>query len=160
MRTYAPPFALATALVLSACQPKAEPPVGFMPSPGLGGTAWQLVEFQSMDNAQGTTRPDVRSKYTIAFDNEGTVEGNLAVRLDCNRGVGPWKNPIANATGGTLEIGPLGVTKMLCPSPSMGELLERQLGYVRSYTIKDGKLYMALMADGGIFVWEPTNAAE
>jgi len=28
------------------------------------------------------------------------------------------------------------------------------MDYVRSYTLKDGKLYLSLMADAGIYVWE------
>jgi heat shock protein HslJ len=144
---------------LTACQPKtAEPPVGSLVFSSLGGTSWQLVEIQSMDDSQGTMRPNDPSKYRIDFDKEGTLEGNIAVQLDCNRGVGAWSNPISNATGGTLTIGPLGVTKMLCPPPSMGEMLEKNLGYVRSFVIRDGRLYMSMMADGGIIVWEPARA--
>ncbi|WP_417611617.1 META domain-containing protein [Parasphingorhabdus sp.] len=138
--------------MLSACKTMApEAPAANMPFSGLEGTNWRLVEFQSMDDAQGATRPDDSDKYTITFHNDGS----LSARFDCNRGMGPWRNDIANATGGTLAIGPLGVTKALCPEPSMGEMLERQLGYVRSFTITENRLNMALMADGGIIVWEP-----
>ena len=142
-----PAFAL-----LPACEPM-EPitPVANIPFSGLEGSNWRLVEFRSMDDAQGTTRPDDPDKYTITFHNDGS----LSARFDCNRGMGPWRNDISNATGGTLSIGPLGVTKALCPEPSMGEMLERQLGYVRSFTITENRLNMALMADGGIIVWEP-----
>jgi para-nitrobenzyl esterase len=147
---------LATFLIvtLSACQHAiAEPPASQVPFSGLGGTSWRLVEFQSMDDAQGTTKPDDRNKYTVTFNSDGS----MAARFDCNRGVGPWRNDIANATGGALSIGPLGVTRALCPPPSMGEFIERQLGYVRSFMISDGQLNMALMADGGIIVWEPAK---
>ena len=68
--------------------------------------------------------------------------------------MGPWQNDIANATGGTLSIGPLAVTKAFCPEPSMGEMIERNLGYVRSFTVENDRLYMSLMADGGIIVWQ------
>jgi heat shock protein HslJ len=150
----AAPLMLAATLALTACQPKeAEPAVGNMAFAGLGGTSWKLVEMQSMDDSQGTKRPDDASKYTISFGKDGRV----AARLDCNRGMGPWKNDIANAMGGSLEIGPLAVTKALCPAPSMGETLEKQLGYVRSFTMRDGRMYMSLMADGGIIAWEPMN---
>jgi heat shock protein HslJ len=145
-------FALAG---LVACQPKAvATAAGNSSFAGLGGTSWQLVEIQSMDDSQGITRPDDGSKYTISFEKDGRV----AARLDCNRGIGPWKNDIANAMGGSLEIGPLAVTKALCPPPTLGETLEMQLGYVRSFTIRDGRMYLSLMADGGILVWEPMHA--
>lgn len=132
------------------------PPPDNVPFSSLEGTNWQLVEFQSMDDRQGITRPDDPAKYTLSFN----ADGRLAVRLDCNRGMGPWKNEIANATGGSLEIGPLAVTKALCPEPTMGEFLERQIGYVRSFMLRDGRMYMSLMADGGIIVWEPAAEAD
>lgn len=141
-------------LPLGACQsPQPEPPAGNIAFAGLGGTAWQLVEYQSMDDSQGTTRIADRSKYTIRFDGNGSV----AVRLDCNRGMGTWRNPIANASGGTLEFSPLAVTRAYCPPPSYGEKLEQHLRYVRSFVIRDGRLAMSLMADGGILIWEPVG---
>lgn len=139
---------------LAGCQsPQPDPPVGSLVFAGLGGTSWRLTEFQSMDDSQGTTRMADPSKYTITFDPNGSV----AVRFDCNRGMGTWRNPIANATGGTLEFGRMAVTKAYCPPPSYGEKLEQHLRYVRSFVIRDGRLTMSLMADGGILVWEPVG---
>jgi heat shock protein HslJ len=146
-------FALASLalLALGACQtPGANAPATPAPSANLAGTAWRLVEFQSMDDAQGTARPDDRAKYTLRFG----ADGRVAARLDCNRGMGPWQGAVTGADGGSLAIGPLATTKMLCPAPSMGDMLGVQLGYVRSYLIRDGRLAMSLMADGGIIVWE------
>ena len=141
-------------LGISACSttPPMSPPN--LPFPSLEGTSWRLVELQSMDDAQGTERPSKPSNYTITFGEDG----NLSARLDCNRATGTWRNDIANATGGSLTFGPLAVTKALCPEPTMGERLERQLPYVRSFVIRDGDLHMALMADGGIIVWEPIKS--
>ena len=36
----------------------------------------------------------------------------------------------------------------------MDELVTSQASYIRGYLLKDGRLYLSLMADGGIFVWE------
>ena len=138
---------------LAACSTTAENPPPNLPFSGLQGTSWQLVEIQSMDDVQGITRPDDPSKYTLTFGSDG----RLSARLDCNRGMGNWSNDISNATGGTLTFGPMAVTKALCPEPTLGESLERQLPYVRSFTIRDGRLNLALMADGGIIVWEPAS---
>ncbi|WP_164844067.1 META domain-containing protein [Croceicoccus ponticola] len=144
-------FGWLTALALSACatvpadQSTAAGPTAAGPFAGLADTSWRLVEIQSMDDAQGTTRPDDPQKYTIRFN----ADGSVSARLDCNRGVGTWRNDIANATGGTLTFGPMGVTKALCPAPTLGETLERHMPYVRSFTMRDGRLNMALMADGG-----------
>ncbi len=146
--------ALLLASALAACQTPAEKqPVGNVVFAGLGGTNWRLVEIQSMDDSQGTTRPDDPAKYTIAFGNNGSA----SARFDCNRGLGSWKNDIANASGGSLEFGLMAVTRAYCPPPSLGEKLELHLRYVRSFMIREGRLYMSLMADGGILVWEPTH---
>jgi heat shock protein HslJ len=110
-----------------------------------------LVEEKSMDYAQGTARPDNPDKYTLTFNADGT----LSARLDCNRGVGPWRNEIVEPSGGSLEIGPLAVTNALCPPPSLGAALERHLGQVRAFIIEDGRMHMALADNGGILVWEP-----
>lgn len=155
---FAAPLIVAAALGLAACQPKqVETPAAASPVfSTLEGTSWQLVEIQSMDDSQGTAKPRDLTKYTISFGKDGRMSG----QFDCNRGMGPWKNEISNATGGSLAIGPLAVTRMLCPPPSLGERLVQQLGNVRSFTVRDGKLYMSLMADGGIIAWEPLNAGK
>lgn len=143
---------LLAGLALGACQPKSESTASSGPpsSGGLAGTSWRLVEIQSMDDAQGKSRPDDPAKYTLSFG----ADGRLAARLDCNRGNGPWQSESA----GSLRIGPLAVTRALCPPPSLGGRLARDLDYVRTYTLRNGRLYLSLMADGGIIVLEPTVA--
>ncbi|MBL8771178.1 MAG: META domain-containing protein [Phenylobacterium sp.] len=137
--------------LLAGCAPaRLQGPDG--ESPALGGTRWRLVAFQSMDDAQGRTTPTAPDRYTIFFG----PDGRAALQLDCNRGWAPWKAAPSGA-GGSLAVGPLATTRMSCPPPSMGSLLETQLPYVRSYTLADGRLHMALMADGGILTWEPVR---
>ena len=145
-------LAMLSALSACAAVPEERPPVS-IPFAGLAGTSWQLVEIQSMDDATRISRPGDPSDYTLTFD----ADGSLRAKLDCNRGSGTWRNDIANATGGTLALGPMAATKALCPEPTLGETLERQLPYVRTFTIRDGRMNMALMADGGIIVWEPVK---
>ena len=126
-------------------------------SDGLKGTSWKLVEFQSMDDAQGTTRPTNPENYTLSLG----ADGRASFKFDCNRGSGTWTSePSSDGAGGGFTFGPVATTKMLCPPPSMGELVERQVGYIRSYMLKDGRLHFSLMADGGILVWEPANAPD
>lgn len=142
---------IAGAAALTACQTQVSAGEGAAPIAGLAGTSWRLIEIASMDDTQGTQRTADPSRYTIGFQ----PDGQMAVRLDCNRGVGTFKSRASASDSGSLKIGPLAVTKALCPPPSLGEALERQLPYVRSYIVRDGKLYMTLMADGGILAWEP-----
>lgn len=116
---------------------------------------WRLVEIQSMDDAQGTTRPADPSLYTMRLDPDGSV----AMRLNCNRATGTWSaKPGPDATSGGFEFGPLAGTRALCPPPSLDERIAGQAQYVRSYLIKDGRLSLSLMADGGIYIWEPIPA--
>jgi para-nitrobenzyl esterase len=128
--------AAAATLLLAAC---ATAPVG------LGGTAWQLVKFQGGDGK--ALVPDDPAKYTIEF----LAEGGVAMRIDCNRARGTWKSPAP----GRLEFGPLAVTRMQCPPDSLHDRVALDVGKVRSYVVRNGHLYLALAADGGIYELEP-----
>lgn len=113
----------------------------------LAGTSWQLVKFQGGDDTVRT--PDDKSKYTLAFG----ADGSLSARIDCNRGRGSWKSP----EKGRLELGPMAITRAMCPPGSLHDQIVKQLPYVRSYLIKGGHLYLSLMADGGIYEFEPAR---
>jgi para-nitrobenzyl esterase len=134
---------LATLLLLAACA-QAQP----QGAPGLGGSAWQLLRFQGGDDKVLT--PDDKAKYVFAFGSDG----GFSARIDCNRGRGSWKSP----EPGRLEIGPLALTRAMCPPGSLHDQIVKQLNFVRSYVIKDGHLYLSLMADGGIYELEPAIA--
>ena len=117
----------------------------------LADTDWYLVEIQSMDDAVGTTRPVDPSVYTMRLNSDGTVN----MRLDCNRANGTWTNePSADPSNGSFEFGPLATTRALCPPPNLDEQIAAQAEHIRGYLLKDSRLYLSLMADGGIFVWE------
>jgi len=116
----------------------------------LAGTQWRLVEFQSMDDAQGITRPAEGSLYTMWLHGDGTV----TMQLDCNRATGTWSaQPGSDAASGRFEFGPLAATSALCTPPSMDESIVAQSNHVRSYLLEDDRLYLSLMADAGIYVW-------
>lgn len=159
---------LACGALLAACNGAAErssppptaPPTAPAPTTAgvassLAGTEWRLVEIQSMDDAVGTKRPDNPSRYTMRLGADGTV----SMRLNCNRATGSWSaSPSADPSKGRLEFGALAGTLALCPSPSLDEEVTKQAPYVRSYMLKDGRLYLSLMTDGGILAWEPIPA--
>lgn len=122
----------------------------------LAGTQWRLMEIQSMDDTQGRTKPSDPSMYTMRLNGDGSV----TLRLNCNRATGTWRaEPGADASSGLFEFSPLAVTRALCPPPSLDERIASQAQYVRSYLLKDGRLYLSLMADGGIYAWEPITEA-
>ena len=111
----------------------------------LGGTSWQLVKFQGGDDR--ILVPDDRAKYTIAFG----ADGSVSARIDCNRGRGTWKSDGPSR----LEFGPMAVTRAMCPPGSLHDQIIRQWNTMRSYVIRDGRLFLSLMADGGIYEYEP-----
>ncbi|MCM3905488.1 MAG: META domain-containing protein [Pyrinomonadaceae bacterium] len=114
-------------------------------SGNLGGTSWQLVKFQSSDDT--TLTPDDRSKYTITFGNDGRV----SARIDCNRGSGEWQSDGPNQ----LQFGPMALTRAMCPPGSLHDRIAMDWSAVRSYVIKNGHLFLSLIADGGIYEFEP-----
>ena len=143
MRTGATMLLAAVAVVSSACQTGqvATAP----PAASLAGTSWRLVKFQGGDDKVLT--PDDRNKYTIAFGKDDRV----SVRLDCNRGSGTW-----TSTGApNLQFGPLALTRAMCPSMVLHDRIARDWTYVRSYVIRNGHLFLSLMADAGIYEFEP-----
>jgi para-nitrobenzyl esterase len=116
----------------------------------LGGTSWQLVKFQGSDDT--TLTPDDKAKYTIAFGSDGRV----SARIDCNRGVGTWKSSGPNQ----LQFGRLALTRAMCPPESLHDRIVKHWEFVRSYIIKDGRLFLSLMADGGIYEFEPIGRSK
>jgi len=118
------------------------------------GTTWQLLAIQSMDDAQGTTRVDDPARFTLTFGRDGQA----FLQLDCNRGTGSFKiTPTASGDSGSISFGPIAATRALCQPPRLDERIARNMAYVRSYLLKDGKLYFSLMADGGIYEWAPVH---
>lgn len=104
-----------------------------------------------MDDAQGTTRVADPSRFTLRFG----ADGRASLRLDCNRGTGSWKATAAGDGTGKLEFGPIAATRALCAPPRLDERVARDLAHVRGYMLKDGRLFLSLMADGGIYEWHP-----
>ncbi len=161
-RTAVPSTALVLLLGCSAAAPDEDMAEAARTEPGaalptaLSGSTWQLVEFQSMDDAIGKRAPADPAVYTMQLGADGTV----AMQLDCNRATGTWSaTESTDGTSGTFELGPLAVTQALCPEPSMGERIAADAAHIRSYLLRDGRLYLSLMADAGIYSWEPEPAA-
>lgn len=148
-------------LALSGCATGAGPiqaqppatvaPASVAPLASLAETQWRLLAFQSMDDAIGTRRTDDPSHYTMRLNGDGTV----VLRLDCNDATGTWSaEASADPANGRFEFGPLTVTGAPCPPPSLDAQVAAQARYIRSYLLQDGRLYLSLMADAGIYIWE------
>ena len=113
---------------------------------GLVGPVWQLVRFRGGDDR--VLAPADGAQYTLQFQ----ADGRVSARIDCNRGSGGWKS----AGKGQIEFGPMAITRAMCPPGSMPmhDHIVKQLPHIRSYVIKDGRLFLSLMADGGTYEFE------
>jgi len=119
-------------------------------STDLGNTAWRLVQFRGSDDTILT--PANPARYTIEF----RPDGRVAARVECNRGAGSWKS----AGPGQLELGPLALTRRKCPRAPLSDRVVKDWRFVRSYLVRGGHLFLSLMADGGIYEFEPMDPEE
>lgn len=113
----------------------------------LAGTSWKLVKIMSMDDTESV--PEDPSKYTITFHKNGSVN----LKVDCNLGTGKWKTQ----SSGHVEFGPIATTRAMCPPGSLHDDYLSQFEWVRSYVLKEGRLYLNTMADGSIVEFAPLS---
>lgn len=142
-----------------------EAPSASAATPGvLARTQWRLVEFQSIDDAQGTQRPDMPSRYVLRLDADGTA----TLWINCNRVTGTWvAQPAGNDTrrrsgqpmSGTFKFDHFPERAEACATPGMEEAMLSHTPQVRSFTLKQGRLHLGLAADGGVYVWARDGTA-
>lgn len=141
-------FALVLVVLAAGCTnttPGSTPQVADEDRSPLVGTRWHLVEILSMDDSRYT--PDPSATYSI----ELIPEGNALVQADCNRGRGEWQSD----GPGQLQFGTVAMTRAYCGANPVYNRFVKDLAYVRSYVLKDGRLYLATMADGSILEFSP-----
>lgn len=116
----------------------------------LAGTSWKLVKLQTGDET--THVPDDGSKYIITFSSNGQV----TTRVDCNRASSTWKSPRA----GELQFGSWSRTSAKCGPGSLHDKIVTEGANPRSYSIKDGHLFLSGMAAGGFYELEPLTTKQ
>jgi heat shock protein HslJ len=115
-------------------------------SPGeLAGTSWKLVRFQAPDET--ILVPGDGAKYTITFGSDGRV----TARVDCNRASSTWRSPRANE----LQFGSWSRTSTKCGPGSLHDKIVTEGAAVRTYSLKNGHLFLSGMAAGGYYELEP-----
>jgi heat shock protein HslJ len=129
---------LAAGLALATCAIAAADPTP------LTDTEWQLV---SIDSADGPTPVEDPSTFTVTFG----ADGHAAFLLDCNRGSGSWQA----TDSGTLSFGPIAVTLMMCPQPSLDTRVAAALSGVGGWHIQDGQLTMTPASGDTALHWAP-----
>ncbi|MCB0941381.1 MAG: META domain-containing protein [Mycobacterium sp.] len=114
----------------------------------LAGSGWQLT---SIESPAGPTTVDDPAAFTVAFD----ADGRAAFRLDCNRGGSSWQATAETPDSGTLSFGPIAVTRMMCPQPSLDDRVAAALADVGGWRIDDGRLAMTPATGDTILHWAP-----
>ena len=110
----------------------------------LVGTKWRMVRFESSDDS--VIYPDKPDDFTVEFSGDG----NAYFKIDVNRASGPW---ISTEEGG-LVFGMLRMTlAAFTPSAFLDRWL-KDIESIRSYIIRDGRLYLAVKYDSGIYELE------
>jgi len=138
---------IGAALLAAACTTTPDAPGGG--ANDLAGTRWRLENFESSDDAQGTTRPANPANYGLEFQ----ADGLLAMRLDCNRGTAQWTAVPSEPGRGALSISPGAMTRAMCPPGSWDTRIAQTIGEVQSYVIEGDRLHLALKLDSGIYTW-------
>lgn len=139
------PVTIYMAFLLAACQMSAPPADEFepdqveTPTSQLTGTHWQLVEIQSMDDS--VYRPNTADEFELQF----MPDGELLVKSACNRSRGTWQ-----ANGSSLRLGPIALTRRACLPEVIDGRFNQDLDFVRSFVLREGRLFLATMADGAI----------
>jgi heat shock protein HslJ len=111
----------------------------------LAGTSWKLVKLQAGDETMLV--PDDGSKYTITFGGNGRVSS----RVDCNRASSTWRS----RRPGELQFGSWSRTRAKCGPGSLHDKIVTEGANVRSYSIKNGHLFLSGMSAGGYYELEP-----
>jgi heat shock protein HslJ len=111
----------------------------------LSRTSWKLVKLQAGDET--TLVPDDGSKYTITFGGNGRVSS----RVDCNRASSTWRS----SRPGELQFGSWSRTSAKCGPGSLHDKIVTEGANVRSYSIKNGHLFLSGMSAGGYYELEP-----
>jgi heat shock protein HslJ len=139
------PTATATTTAATTVEPTSAGAQNQKGTDELAGTSWKLVKLQTGDET--THVPDDATKYTITFGSNGRV----TTQVDCNRASSTWKSPRA----GELQFGSWSRTSAKCPPGSLHDKIVTEGANVRSYSIKDGHLFLSGMAAGGFYELEP-----
>lgn len=114
------------------------------------GVIWELANIQSKDDLTGL--PRAPGLYTLEFNEDASV----AIRADCNRGRGNWTSETADQFNITQVV----TTRAMCIPTSLHDRFLSDLNDTRSFTLNEGKLYLATMADGSILEFFSSRAMQ
>ena len=125
---------------LAGCSPGATPDKATSTGPGadLAGTKWMWIATQTPVEVIQPLDP---GQYTIDFKADGTAQ----VLAACNRGHGAY----AVAEGRRLTVGPLAVTKMMCPPGTLSDEFVKEIENSAGYFFRGDTLCVDQKMDSG-----------
>jgi heat shock protein HslJ len=151
-------FRLAPILLLcvAGCTPSQRPdiaspaPVSVTRAHPLIGTNWHLIGFQPNDGS-----PVVRYAEPAANTLQILANGRVAMKLDCNRGMGSWMSPDTTGPMGSIQFAPIASTMMACLDMGKpGAVPMPKMEWIRGYRIDGDRLSLSMQADGGQYLWD------
>jgi len=135
------------ATVLAACGPSQDsteqdtPPAAAV---ALEGSNWQLVQLTVPGGYVFT--PEESGDYVLNFRSENRLTGTS----DCNRISGSWLQD-----GTSLRFEPFGITRSMCPPPSIHNYLSLYLRDVTALSVDNGHLVLTTSTEGVRMEYQP-----
>ena len=124
---------LAITLITGSCSKQVQQAksTNMKPNAPLENTRWKLMSLEGISQLP-TIEKDVWIQFVL---NSASFRGNAG----CNNMTGTYK-----AEGSTLKIGPVAMTRMMCPEPNMKieQGVARAVNEVDSYEIQGDRLLL------------------
>jgi para-nitrobenzyl esterase len=117
-------------------------------SSALAGTKWTLVQFTGRRN-DDVRVPAAVENYDITFG----ADGKVAVQADCDAGTGLWSTPERSV----LKFSQLAIARGTCQPASMSYKFLRDVAHMNTYVVRNGRLHISLIADGGVYEFKPAS---
>lgn len=103
-----------------------------------GNMAWGLIAIKDKDGSRISL--PIKTRYTIHFDKKGRVSAHF----ECNLGRANFTSPVA----GQIKLGPMAVTKKICPRTPFYDRIVRDFQNFRTYSRAESGNLLLATADG------------
>lgn len=113
----------------------------------LANTTWDLVNITSMNDEVDTPNPKATFQLTI------NANGKFTAVAGCKTAMGDWRSPSTSQ----ILFDEINIPESDCPYGLLQDRFLDQFKWVRSYVLKQDRLFLATMADGAIIEFKKRN---